>query len=65
MIHKALQHDQSIKDEKNTIEINIASLIKQLGEMAIKPPGKGTKVPERYITNNSNLKLQELILGED
>lgn len=38
IINKALQRDQKRKDKEKVMEISVASLTKQLKEMAIKPP---------------------------
>lgn len=60
-----MQCDRSRKDKEKDIEINVAFLAIQLGEMEIKPPREGIKVHDMYVMNNSNLKLKEMIPGED
>lgn len=60
-----MQCDQSRKDKEKDMEINVAFLAIQLGEMEIRAPRKGIKVHDMYVMNNSNLKLKEVIPGED
>lgn len=64
-IHKALQRDKNEKDDKKAMEINVASLSKQLKEMTIKVPKKGMQIPDKYVIYDSNLKLHEFILDKD
>ena len=54
-MHKALQCKQKGKDKEKEMEINVASLIKQLKEMIIKPLKEDTRDPDGYDVNNSNL----------